>query len=424
LKGYSFDAEFQDKMAALIIRDTRLLTTIRSVIDPRYFTDPANRAIVKQAIRFFRKYKQSPTRDEFLAFVSKSLSTNEIMKTKRLFKIKLKNTEFIKNQIVEFAQYSAVRKAIIDSADLVDSFDNRMKIRSLVQQALQVGVDSADLGSRMVTELSERLVQRELVGIDQYKVSTGIKKLDRIMEGGLDAGELGLIMAPPKGFKTGTMVNFAAAALAQRKKVLIYTMEVSQDRYMMRMERRISGMTRKELLKNDDKLEKHINTIGRLGSDVIIKGYPMRSVTPSHLNNHIDLLNSEGYVPDIIFIDYWDLLKNDLFGEYRHQLATIGAELRGIAQERNVPIWTASQVNRKAVSKKIIRKEDIAEAFEKMAIVDFALAICQTPEERSLEPAQARLFVSASREVEEAGLIPVTIDYPRLRIRELQESED
>jgi hypothetical protein len=95
--------------------------------------------------------------------------------------------------------------------------------------------------------------------------------------------------------------------------------------------------------------------------------------------------------------------------------------MRAMAQERNILIWTASQVNRKAVDKKIIRKEDIAEDFGKIAIVDGAVAICQTKEERLLKPARARLFVAANRDGEEGGIAYVTIDYDKMRIRPLKE---
>jgi len=425
MSAYQFDSDFQEMIAALIVRDHATVSTIRGVIHPEYFTSPSIKKIVSLSLEYHKKYADSPTRAAFLAFCLGQLKPDEIKQAKQLFRIELRNKKLVEDQMVEFAQYSAMKEAVLDSTDLMDNYENRSQIRSIINKALGVGVNVRKLGTNLISDRKERYLERLKHGLEYNRISTGLKRLDQMLLGGLDRGELGLIMAAPKGFKTGTFVNFVAAALGQRKKVVVFTLEVSEDKYALRIERRISGLDRKGILDSQDKLDKALRRIESIGSGVIVKGFPMRTVSVESIYSHLNLLESEGFKADMVIIDYWDLLKsNDKYGEYRHQLATIGADMRAIAQEKNIAVWTGSQVNRKAVGKKVIQKDDIAEAFEKIAIVDAAVAICQTPEEFAMKPSRARLFGAANREGEGGGTCYISIDYDRMRIKELRIQEE
>ena len=179
--------------------------------------------------------------------------------------------------------------------DQVEDFENRAGITSIISNAMKVGVDTRKLGTDLLGGSQSRILHRLRYGLESDKISTGIKRLDWFMNGGLDRGELGIIMAPPKGFKTGTLVHLAVAALTQRLKVLIYTMEVSEDKYTMRVERRLAGLDRQEIITKDEQLSKALKRIGTLKGGMYIKGYPMKSVTVENLRNHIEFLSSEGF---------------------------------------------------------------------------------------------------------------------------------
>ncbi|MHA2064258.1 MAG: DnaB-like helicase C-terminal domain-containing protein, partial [Candidatus Thorarchaeota archaeon] len=341
MDAYEFDSKFQDIIAATIIRDHATVTTMRSVVHPGYFSDPTVRKIVTKAIEFHNKYRSSPSKEEFIAFCRDELDVPALSKIKKLFKIKIPNKQHVIDQMTEFAQYSAMKEAVLDSSELIGDYDNRVRIKHLIGGALKVGVDSRALGTDLLDNREARFLHRLRYGLGHDRVSTGIKRLDQMMEGGLDKGELGMVMAQPKGFKTGLFVNLAAPALAQRLKVALFTFEVSEKKYMVRMERRLTGLNKKQIVAGSDEIEKALRRIEVIGGGMVVKGYPMRSVTVEHINNHLDLLKSEGFEADIVFVDYWDLIRpSSRNGEYRHQLGDIGTDLRAMAQERDVPVWT------------------------------------------------------------------------------------
>jgi len=425
---YTFGNDFQEMILSYILNNHEVITGLRSVVKPNYFSLPVHRDLCKMVMEFIGRYKSSPNKKELIElikdkYVEKKNTKEMIQVAKELYAIKLKNIKYIKDQIIGFAQFSSMKEAIVDSSELVGSYENHIQIKKRISEALKVGMDSKKSGSFLFEGATDRILDRELKGIDHNRVTTGLKELDRQMGGGLDIGELGVILAPPKGFKTGILTNLGVAAMGHQKRVVHFTLEVSETNQMLRYERRIAGLNKREIISNSKRLESRLEMMEKLGGGLVVKGFPIKSVTVGHLNEHLDFLETEGFKADVVIVDYGDIVKPSSSGEKRNQIADIYMDLRALGQERKVRVWTASQANRKATGKRVIRKDDIAEAFEKVAIADCVIAHCQTKEERLLEIPQARLFMAANREGEEGGITYIQIDYNKMMIREMKKNK-
>lgn len=412
-----------------MLKDHEIIISIKNIIRPVYFTQPIMRFLAKKIIHFGKHYSATPAKDEFIQFCvdnkgNTKFTDVDIKRTiKKLFRLKYKNKKFILDAATEFAQFSAMKSAIMQSAELIDNSNNRNKIRMKITDALKTGMDSRKLGTDIFEEIDERIIHRKMYGIDLHRISTGLKGLDDRIGGGLDKQELGVIMAPSKGFKTGTLVNLGFAALAQGLKVVHFTCEMSEDKTGLRYERRISGLDKKGIIRKTKKLRASMKRIKSIGGSLKIKEYPMYHASVADINNHLDYLESERFYADLVIVDYADILKPiDGKTEDHESLSIIYGQLKALAQERNIPVWTASQVKAGAFEKEIIRKEDIAGAIKKIAIVDMAIALCQNKKERVAET--ARLFVAANREGADAGYIYIKIDYDQMRIREMTDYSD
>ena len=118
--------------------------------------------------------------------------------------------------------------------------------------------------------------------------------------------------------------------------------------------------------------------------------YPTRSLTADTLEFLLDQKSiRSGFVPDLICVDYADLMNLDgkaRYGEYRHQIYDIYASLRKIAGERNIAVVTASQTNRGAIAaaeRDGVSEENYAEAYEaKMGIPDLCITYSQSKGEQ------------------------------------------
>jgi replicative DNA helicase len=86
--------------------------------------------------------------------------------------------------------------------------------------------------------------------------------------------------------------------------------------------------------------------------------------------------------PDLIIIDYADLLTSKASKEKRDKLDDIYTNLRGLATEMKLPIWTASQVNRSGAREDIIQGDRMAESYSKMMITDFAMSLARNAEDK------------------------------------------
>mgnify|MGYP003310201581 CR=1 FL=1 len=85
----------------------------------------------------------------------------------------------------------------------------------------------------------------------------------------------------------------------------------------------------------------------------------------------------------MILVDYADILKPaGNFTERRHQLGNIYEDLRGLAGEFDVPIWTASQANRSALEEDVIQAEKIAESYAKIMTADFVMSLSRKVEDK------------------------------------------
>jgi replicative DNA helicase len=149
---------------------------------------------------------------------------------------------------------------------------------------------------------------------------------------------------------------------------------------------------------------------------LIIKEYPTKSSSVTTLKNHIDKLINRGFKPDVIIVDYGDLLRpTSTLREKRHELETIYEQLRGLAQSYKCCVWTASQTNRSGLNAEVITMESISEAFNKCFVADFIFSISRTAEDKINN--EGRIFVAKNRNGIDGVVYPIYMDTSNVTIK-------
>lgn len=163
--------------------------------------------------------------------------------------------------------------------------------------------------------------------------------------------------------------------------------------------------------KLDAMAEECANYYLKKNCQLFVKGYPPRTASVNDFRSYLYSLESEhNFRPHLIIVDYGDLVKpTSNKTEERHALADVWTELRALAQEFNCAVVTATQTNRGAFDKQIIRMSDIAEAIQKVWISDNIISICKTEDED--KEGKARLFFAGSRESRSGQIIPIRFDW-------------
>ena len=143
-------------------------------------------------------------------------------------------------------------------------------------------------------------------------------------------------------------------------------------------------------LKNHLDLVKEI--VGEVEGNLVIKYFPGRTVTVNTLLAHIDHLSMKDFTPDLIIVDYADLMRTTIKSNARYEeLGYIYEELRSMSGELQVPIWTASQTQRSSINDEIIEADKIAESYNKVKTADVLLSLSRKTEDKINNTGRAHL---------------------------------
>jgi archaellum biogenesis ATPase FlaH len=291
--------------------------------------------------------------------------------------------EYIKEHALTFCKNQTLKTAIMDSVDLLERQDyDGIKVR--IDEAMKAGT-SKDLGHDYIKGLEERMTKTT-----RKTVSTGWDIIDEVMDGGLGAGELGVLVAPAGIGKTWCLQKIVQNAIKVGKKVVHYTLELNQEYVGLRYDTIFSGVPTGDLKFRKEEVEKSLQQVK---GQLLIKYFPTRSATVQTLNAHLKQCEISGFKPNLVIVDYADIMRDVGHSkELRLQLGNIYEDLRGLAGEMEIPIWTASQANRSSLEEDVIGAEKVAESYTKVMTADFVLSISRKIEDKAANTARCHII--------------------------------
>jgi replicative DNA helicase len=363
---------FQTKVISSLISDRGFLQQTSDLLEPAYFESQANNWLVDKILKYHTQYKSAPTPEVFKSLLvpveDKLLRTSIVDGLKEA--LRLQNSpdlEYVKNETIEFCKNQKMKVAILESVDLLKAgkFD---AIKKKVDSALKAGADK-DVGHEYKDQIEERYSEGA-----RNCVATNWDVINDIMSGGLAGGELGVVVAPAGGGKSWGLINVAANAVKQGKTVIYYTLELNA----FYVGRRIDAYLTKipfQNLQEEHSRERIQEAMEGLTGNLIIKYYPTRTASITTITSHIEKCISQGKKPDMIVLDYADLIRPSKAGDKRLELNDIYEDLRGVAGEYDIPIWTASQANRSATEEDVIEGNKVSESYNKVMVCDFIMSL-------------------------------------------------
>lgn len=404
-----FGTSYQLKVLISLVSDTAFLNKVFTLLEPSFFEKEQYQWILEIIIRYYEQYKSSPSPQ--VMKMELDLIENDVLKQLIRDDIREMYTflnspdlDYVKDKFFEFCKNQKFKKAILDSADLIKSGDyDRIKV--LIDDAVSSGNRSADIGFIFKDEASKSLdIQRD--GI----VTTGWDVVDDLMGGGLAQGELGVIIAPPGIGKSWGLIKLGLAAMKAGKTVLHYTLELSEKYVAKRYITCLLGE------KEGDKEELVKKALNALSGDLIIKNYPTKTESCTTFKAHVNQLNAMGRKPDLIVVDYGDLVKpvGKSYGDSYSDLGNVFTELRGTAGELQVPVWTATQSGRDSIDEEIIRADKVSESFAKIMIADFIMSLSRKDTDKLANT--GRWHIIKNRFGPDGMTFPSSIDYYKGKI--------
>jgi len=370
--GYSF----QIKLIAALFKDRLFLQQICDILKPEFMESESNQWIIKIIIEYFDEYSSLPTLE--VMKVKLEDVDNDVLKATIVDTLKqvtkqfeAEDIKFIEKEALDFCKNQTLKGAIMESVNLLQlgEYDS---IKEKIDTAMKAGAER-DIGHEYNIDIDDRFTEST-----RKTVPSGWEVIDNLMDGGLGPGELGVFVAPAGIGKSWGLVNVAANAVKKGLNVIHYTLELNGAYVGLRFDSVFTGIAAQNLKYHIDEVK---DCVEKLTGKLVVKYYPTKSATVNTIKAHLDRCRIMGYAPDMIVVDYADLLRGT-GKEIRHELGNIYEDLRGLAGENEIPVWTASQANRSALEDDVIGAEKIAESYSKIMTADFVLSLSRKIEDK------------------------------------------
>jgi replicative DNA helicase len=372
-----YGTQFQIKVISSLLTHKEFLVNIHDILDEEHFGNQAHKWIIKEILNYYEKYHTTPSMDVLKTEMKKV--TNDVLKLsikeqlREAYKASNEDTEYVQEEFATFCKNQQLKKALLNSVDLLKAGDYD-SIKQMIENAMKAGQDK-NIGHEYNKDVESRYREN-----NRMVVPTPWPEITDMLQGGLGNGDFGLIFGNPGGGKSWSLVALGGFAVLNGYNVIHYTLELGEDYVGRRYDAFFTKIPVNRILENRAKVEE---IIPNLPGELIIKEFPTGKATINTVESHIKKMISLGITPDLVIIDYVDLLSSKRkSSDRKFEIDDIYTSTKGLARELNIPIWSVSQVNRAGSKDDVIEGDKAAGSYDKMMIVDFALSLSRKKEDK------------------------------------------
>lgn len=376
-----------------LINDINFARRVLPYLKKEYFEQQTEKIIFSHIENFFNLYSNVPSFDALFVNMlnDKTIKENDAkdLDTK-IGNLKSITDEFNNKWLVEntenFCQERALTLALEESIYILNGNAKNKDwgaIPEILKEALTVSFD---------TNIGHDYYEDSEIRFDSYhkkenKIPFLIDVLDKATNNGVAEKTLNMIVGGVHGGKSAFLCHLSATYLKQNKNVLYITCEMSEEAIASRIDANLFNMNIDDIFnipKNSYKNK--INELIRKSSGKLkIKEYPTGECNVSHIRSLLnELWLKKNFEPDVILIDYLNILSSARFkaanvNSYTY-FKSVSEEIRGLAIEQGLPIWTATQVNRGGYNNSDPSLDSISDSFGVAMTADFAAVLVSSDE--------------------------------------------
>tara|TARA_B100000424_G_scaffold86163_1_gene64436 strand:- start:695 stop:2005 length:1311 start_codon:yes stop_codon:yes gene_type:complete len=405
-------------------------------IKAEYFEGPY-KTLFKEAGKFVDKYNKLPTREAFLVELNEhSNLSNEAFSTavdiaQNLFDGDEVDEKWLLENTEKWCQDRAIYNAVMESITIIDGKHEKLTknaLPNLLQEALGVAFDT-QVGHDYVEQAGERF---EFYHKEEDRIPFDLEYFNRITKGGVPNKTLNVCLAGTGVGKSLFMCHVAAAALTEGQNVLYITMEMAEERIAERIDANLLNVPIDQL----DKMSKDMFTskvadlARKTTGKLIIKEYPTGAAHAGHFRALLNELKlKKQFIPNVIFIDYLNICSSSRMkglggsiNSYSY-IKAIAEELRGLAVEFELPIFSATQTNRSGYSNSDIGLEDTSESFGLPATADLMFALITSEELEGMGQLMVKQLKNRYNDPTSYRRFVVGVDRSKMRLYDIEESQ-
>jgi len=419
-----------------LVRDEEYLRKVIPFLKQDYFQDKTERVVYNLINNYVTDYNNTPTTSALAIEAQKldSVSSEEFSDIcTYIGEIEINdpevNNEWLLDQTETFCQDKAIYNAIHDSIQILDDKTGKLSkgsIPQILSDALAVSFDT-NIGHDFLEDFEARY---DFYHHKEARIPFDLEYFNSITKGGVPKKTLNIALAGTGVGKSLFMCHCAAANLTHGLNVLYITMEMAEEKIAERIDANLLNVTIDELsVLPKDAYDKKVNRVkSKTTGKLIIKEYPTAcagSANFRHLLNELKIKKS--FVPDVIYIDYLNIcissrIKNASNVNSYSYIKAIAEELRGLAVEFNVPIFSATQTTRSGFTNTDPGLEDTSESFGLPATADFMFALVTSEELQDLGQMMVKQLKNRYNDPSFNRKFVIGVDRTRMKLYDVEQS--
>ena len=384
------------------LTDEKVFLKWWGLLTPKFFSGPGYQDIADFVDAYFKQYGKPPEYPTLITFFyDDSIPESKRIVYETVFEdltaAPVGDFRFYEDQLKVFIKRRAMEQALLnaDVAVQKNQFDAAV---AALSTANQIATDH-NLGKMFFEagEVKARYTRRNDPTANLRRLSLNIGNLDRYLDNGVKPSTLTTLIGASGFGKSMGLIHIAKQAVMQGYTVLYLTLEMTSEEVEDRFDASLTGLQTHSLRDNSEEAYRQMTEKwSQFGSSLRIIEYPEYSLSVEDLESTMKRLDVEyKFKPDVVLVDYADLLQPPKGLEKRHALNHIYVYLHRISKLFKTSVITASQTNRAGMSRAIVQMTDLAEDISKAWSSDYIFTICQTTEEQAAN--QARLFIAKHR---------------------------
>tara|TARA_Y100001937_G_scaffold123044_1_gene185277 strand:- start:496 stop:1857 length:1362 start_codon:yes stop_codon:yes gene_type:complete len=376
--------------------------------------------------KYVEEYNRSPTKEAFMLESNMTEQNFSVMQDAfdKLYKEEKVDTEWLVDQTEKWCQGRALEIAIVESVNVIEGKHDTLSkgaLPDLLQKALGVAFD-VNVGHDYIDNVEERW---DFYNKQEEKMPFDLEMFNAITKGGVPNKTLNIALAGTGVGKSLFMCHVASSALTDGKNVLYITMEMAEERIAERIDANLLNVPIDQLESMPKTLftEKVKAISSKTSGQLIIKEYPTGSAHSGHFRALLgELKLKRQFEPDIIFIDYLNICASSrmkgmggAINSYTY-IKAIAEELRGLAVEFDVPIFSATQTTRSGYSNSDVGLEDTSESFGLPSTADLMFALISTEELNNLGQIMVKQLKNRYNDPTQNKRFVVGVDRSKMRL--------
>ena len=419
-----------------VICNEEYMRKVLPFLKVEYFQD-IHKLLFKEIGIYVSKYNKLPSMESFKIEIDQSDKFNEQSYSQAmdilpdLFNTDSVDEKWLLDTTEKWCQDRAVYNAVMESITIIDGKHKKLTknaIPEVLQDALAVSFDT-NIGHDYIEDAESRY---DFYHMQEERIEFDLEYFNRITKGGVPNKTLNIALAGTGVGKSLFMCHVAANALTQGRNVLYITLEMAEERIAERIDANLLNIPIDQL----ENLSKPLLTgkvqdiATKSNGKLIIKEYPTAQANASHFRALLNELKlKKSFVPEIIFIDYLNICASSrmkgmggAINSYSY-IKAIAEEIRGLAVEFDVPIFSATQTNRSGYTSSDPGLEDTSESFGLPATADLMFALVSSEELEQLNQIMVKQLKNRYNDPNKHKRFVLGVDRSKMRLFDVDMSE-